>query len=417
VIATSRKHCIWVLAKYATAREQGFETRTVALAREWVRSGREVIIITSSANHFGVGLRQPRNRLDHVFGGVRLLVLRTLGYHKTASIRRVLSWLHFEWRVLREALDDLPQPDIIIVSSLSLFSVLNGIRLARKYRCSWVFEVRDIWPLTLREYAHASAFHPLVIVMAAIERIGYRSAARTVGTMPNLTPHATHVAGRYVSCAFMPFGCTPASVRQSAVSDGNLDGGTPHSAFPLVIGYAGAIGIANALESLVEAIVKLKNDSRFRFVILGNGALRSSFMQRTEGCNNVKWIDWIARDRVPDIIGDCDILYYSARKSRLWQYGTSPNKLIDYLAAGKPVIASYSGFQSIINEARCGEFVPAEDTDALIEALERYSTMSRSALIQMGVNGRDWLFENRSWHRIATDYLSLLDEIKVRESR
>jgi glycosyltransferase involved in cell wall biosynthesis len=409
--------CIWVLAKYATAREQGFETRTVSLAREWVRLGRKVIIITSSANHFGVGYRQPLKRIDYDFDGVRVLVLRTFGYRESASIRRVLSWLHFEWRVLRQRLDDLPKPDVIIVTSLSLFSVLNGIRLARKYRCPWVFEVRDIWPLTLREYSGASKFHPLVIVMSILERLGYRSAARTVGTMPNLSPHATHVAGRYIPCAFMPFGCTPESVRQNAVPVSGQESETRRSVHPLVIGYAGAIGIANALESLVEAIIKLKDDGRFRFVIIGNGALRPSFMRQTEGCANVEWIDWIARDRVPEFIEGCDVLYYSARKSRLWEYGASPNKLIDYLAAGKPVIASYSGFQSIINEGRCGDFIQAEDANALIETFERYSAMSRSTLIEMGANGRDWLLKNRSWHRIASNYLSLLDEIDVHLSR
>ena len=62
-----------------------------------------------------------------------------------------MSWLHFEWRLLRSDGNSLPRPDAIIVSSLSILTILNGLWIRRRYRTRLIFEIRDIWPLTLVE--------------------------------------------------------------------------------------------------------------------------------------------------------------------------------------------------------------------------------------------------------------------------
>lgn len=405
------KGCIWVLAKYATAREQGFETRTVALAREWAATGRDVVIISSTSNHILRPEDQQQSRKDLNVDGVRIVVLRTLAYRKTASLRRVLSWLHFEWRVFRERLSDLPRPDVIIVTSLSLFSVLNGIRLARKFRCPWVFEVRDIWPLTLTEEGGFSRWHPLALLMAWLERIGYRRSDLTVGTMPNLTPHATRVAGRDVPCVSIPFGFDPAVAPQLATPAPRPALQIEREGASLVVGYAGSMGIANALDNLIAAAVALRDDSRFRFIMLGDGDMRATYMVNTADCPHVLWLGKVPREEVHAVLRQCDLLYFAAHPSKVWESGMSLNKLTDYLLAAKPVLGSYSGFPSILNEASCGEFLPAGDTAALIDALRRYEAMPLERRNALGHAGRAWLFANRTWQHLAAGYLSRLDRL------
>jgi glycosyltransferase involved in cell wall biosynthesis len=408
-----KKRCIWVLAKYATAREQGFETRTIAIAREWVRAGRDVVILSSSANHFSRPTA-ARAREDYWFDGVRMVVLRTLGYRTTASIRRVLSWLHFEWRILRTQLDDLPRPDVIIVTSLSLFSVLNGARLARKFQVPWVFEVRDIWPLTLTEEGGFSRWHPLTLVMQWIERMGYRQADLTVGTMPNLAPHASAIAGFPINCACVPFGFDPLLAPQPVPAPPRTELQMPRDDSTLTVGYAGSMGIANALDNLIEAAVALREDHRFRFVLLGDGDLRATYMANTAGCPHVHWLGKVPREEVHAVLTQCDILYFSAHPSRVWDSGMSLNKLTDYLLAAKPILGSYSGFPSILDEAGCGEFLPAGDTEAIVAALNRYAAQPREYLEKMGAAGRTWLFEHRTWGHLANEYLGLLDHLPPR---
>jgi glycosyltransferase involved in cell wall biosynthesis len=405
----SSKRCIWVIAKYATALEQGFETRTLALARQWVRAGREVVILSSSANHFTPTKPQRTPRADSIFEGVKMVVLRTMSYRKTASVRRVLSWFHFEWRIFREDLSDLPRPDVIVVSSLSLFSVLNGIRMARRFQCPWVFEVRDIWPLTLTEEGGVNSSHLLVRLMAFIERLGYLRAALTVGTMPNLSPHASKVAGREVICACIPFGFDPTSTPPIDAPVPRAELTVSRDENTLLIGYAGSIGVSNALNHVVDAAIRLRSDSRFRFLFLGDGDLRESLMARTRDCPSVTWLGKVPRHEVHSVLRQCDLLYFAAHPSKVWESGMSLNKVSDYLLAAKPILASYSGHPSILDEAGCGEFLPAGDTEAIVEALSRYAAKSRHELAEMGEAGRRWFFENRTWGHLASKYLCLLD--------
>jgi hypothetical protein len=140
---------IWIITKYASSFEEGFESRPFALAKEFAGKGHCCSIISSDSNHFGI---YPKyKRIYNVRQNFNLFVLRirTFKYKKTASLRRIISWIDFEIKLLFAPLNNFPRPDIIIVSSLSLLTILNGIRLRRLYSAKLIFEIRDIWPLTL----------------------------------------------------------------------------------------------------------------------------------------------------------------------------------------------------------------------------------------------------------------------------
>jgi glycosyltransferase involved in cell wall biosynthesis len=104
-------------------------------------------------------------------------------------------------------------------------------------------------------------------------------------------------------------------------------------------------------------------------------------------------------------------VYFSSLNSRVWKYGWSPNKIIDYMSAGKPILASYSGYVSMINEANCGFIVPAEEEDALYHQILEIAKMNSADLIQKGQNGRTWLFANRRWSSLASEYIKLIQSI------
>jgi glycosyltransferase involved in cell wall biosynthesis len=94
--------------------------------------------------------------------------------------------------------------------------------------------------------------------------------------------------------------------------------------------------------------------------------------------------------------------------SKVWQYGQSLNKVIDYMMAGKPVVASYTGFPSMINEANCGTYVPAGDVAALKDEIARYARMETQERLLIGARGKAWLIENRSYDKLAKEYLGII---------
>src|SRR5205085_9552432 len=89
----------------------------------------------------------------------------------------------------------------------------------------------------------------------------------------------------------------------------------------------------------------------------------------------------------------------------------SLNKLIDYMMAGKPIVGSYSGYPSMLNESGCGEFVPAGNAEALKKALARFAATTAEERQAMGRAGREWLMANRPWKVVARNYLALFDDL------
>jgi glycosyltransferase involved in cell wall biosynthesis len=92
----------------------------------------------------------------------------------------------------------------------------------------------------------------------------------------------------------------------------------------------------------------------------------------------------------------------------LAKYGLSRNKWIDYMYAGKPIICSYSGFQSMINEANSGSFVPYADADALSDEIMKYYKLPKNELESLGQNAKKYILENRSFTALAEEYLKFL---------
>lgn len=405
------KRTIWVLNKYASGHEDGFETRTMAIAREWVKASHACVVICSNANHL-IGNRDLPEPVEHrEFDGVHVVRLRTRRYDRTASAQRVFSWIDFERVVLTVDLSALPRPDVIVVSSLSLLSVISGMALARRFRCPWVFEVRDIWPLTLVEEGGVSPRHPFTMLLSGLERLAYNRAALVVGTMPNLMAHVRARVRRPVQIACIPFGFDPSAAPETLPVRTKTGNGPS-----LVVGYAGSIGVSNALDTLIECAVALRDDSRFRFVIAGDGDQREGLMAKARDCPNVFWVGRVPRREVHAILSSCDLLYFAAHRSKVWDYGMSLNKLTDYLLAARPILGSYSGYPSILNEAGCGRFVPASDTNALLRELSAFMEMREQDRVEMGRKGRQWLFENRTWARIAAKYITLLDPLVAQPS-
>ena len=178
-----------------------------------------------------------------------------------------------------------------------------------------------------------------------------------------------------------------------------------------VIGYAGSIGITNGLDSFIECAKRMSNDNRIIFALLGDGDSKANYIKETNGLENIIFIPKVKREEVASFLALCNILYFSSLKSKIWEYGWSPNKLIDYMMAEKPVLASYSGYQSMINEASSGFFIPAQNTDAIKSKLEEILLINSSDLALMGKNGKNWIIKNRDWDVVTKNYNDLITNL------
>ena len=171
------------------------------------------------------------------------------------------------------------------------------------------------------------------------------------------------------------------------------------------VAYAGSIGISNALDVLLE---RMQDDPRVHFVVLGDGDLRPAYEAKYGSLANLTFAPRIPKAMVNDFLSRRDLLYLSVHKCAVWDYGLSLNKLIDYMLAARPVVASYSGYPSMIDEACCGTFVPAGDPAALEQEIRRCAVMPVEERETMGARGRAWVLEHRAFRVLAQDYLRIM---------
>ena len=194
---------IWFISKYVCpTNRDGTGTRGFLLMSEFAKLGKKVTVFTSDSNHLINPPKLQNKTMHEQVSGVDIIWLKTLKYGKTKSLRRMLSWLDFEFKLFFLNKSKITKPDVIIVSSLSLLTIINGIIMKYRFGSKLVFEIRDIWPLLLTELKAFSKFNPLILGLGLIEKIGYRFSDMIIGTMPNLKFHLDKINVKRLLIAF-----------------------------------------------------------------------------------------------------------------------------------------------------------------------------------------------------------------------
>jgi glycosyltransferase involved in cell wall biosynthesis len=402
------KPCIWYVSKYvAPPAKVSAGGRGYLIMRELARMGYRSVIITSDSNQLAEVPVLEAPYLFQEVDGLQLCWVRTMKYGVAKSLRRIVSWLDFEWRLWRLPKDKLPGPDVVIVSSLSLLTILNGFLLRWRYRCRLVLEIRDIWPLTIIEEGGFSRWNPLVLGLGFIEKLGYRYADAIVGTMPNLGAHVAAVLGQSKLTHCIPMGVDEDTLMAGdALPADYVEKHLPKGKF--IVTHAGTIGITNALDTLLDCAESMQDNAEVHFLVVGEGDLRAHYQQKYAHLSNLSFAPRVPKQMVQSVLSHCDLLYFSVHVSEVWKYGQSLNKVIDYMLSGKPVVASYTGYPSMINEADCGSYVPAGDVAALRGEILRYVAMDATQREAIGRRGREWILANRRYETLAQNYLRIL---------
>ncbi|MEM7728638.1 MAG: glycosyltransferase family 4 protein [Pseudomonadota bacterium] len=400
---------IWLIAKYVVPpRIANVGSRGFRLLEQFARMGHTSVLITSDSNHLAEIDPVPGAIRETVEEGVRVYWLRTLKYRLANSKRRMASWLDFERRVMTLPIRRMPKPDIVIASSLSLLSVIGGAWIKRCTGAKLVVEIRDIWPLLLVEEGGWSPRNPLIRGLARVERFGYRQADIIVGTMPNLGAHVAKVLGEAKPTYCVPMGVEPSILEDPApLPDGYADTYLPDGVFKVV--YAGTVGVSNAMETFFACAERMAGRTDVRFVVVGSGYLLDDYKARHAHLPNLHFAPRVDKGQVQSVLRRADLLWFGVHPTPVLEYGQSLNKLTDYMLSGRPVVASYYGFPSMLNEAGSGSFVPANDPKALATEIDRYAAMNATERDAIGARGRKWLLDHRRYDALARLYLDILD--------
>lgn len=383
-------------------------TRSYEMARALVSHGHEVMMVCGTYGGGETGLSAPfsNGRRLGVVDGIQVIELDLAYSNSDGFLKRAWLFLKFATRSVGIALRE--KYDVVFATTTPLTAGIPGI-FARWLRGKpFVFEVRDLWPELPREMGVIT--NPVVLgAMSVLEWVSYRSATRCVGLSPGIVDGIARLGVPRDRIALVPNGCDleifaagqegwrPAGVRQG----------------DLLAAFTGTHGMANGLDSVLDAAAELKRRNRndIKLVLVGQGKLKPTLQDRAEreGLDNVVFHPPVSKVRLAGLMAETDVGMQILANVPAFYYGTSPNKFFDYIASGLPVLNNYPGWLAqMITDERCGFAVPPDNATAFADALEAAAS-DRNALRVMGENGRRLAMREFDRRILASRFVAWLE--------
>lgn len=393
----------WFVNQYSSTPETAMGGRHYYLAQELAKKGHKVYVIAGRYSHL---LRNPKQFdeqyfIEEIIPNFSFVWINLPEYQEAHSKQRVLNWFKFSW-LLRNMSNIIPaKPDVILYSSPSLIGYLGAKYLANKFRVPFIFEVRDIWPLTLMELGGHSSKHPFIKFMQWVEDRAYKKADYVFSNLYNAVEHMQTRGLDSSKFHWIPNGVSLEEVSQKQPLNAETLSQLPQNKF--IIGYTGTIGVANAIDDLIEAAKILSSNPQLHFVLVGSGKEKENLIKKVQSLNlhNITFIDAIPKKQIQSMLEQFDICYIGWQKNSLYRFGIAPNKLPEYLYAGKPIIHAFSGKGDIVQQAQAGITIEAEDPEAIVGAVQQLYNLTAEQRQQLGSNGKQFVLQHLEYAMIA----------------
>jgi len=393
---------IWIINQYASLPSTGIGTRHRHLARELVELGHEVSVIAARWSHLtrDTAAAEAAPSIEH-FEGFRFVSLNLMRYKHAHDKRRFVNWFYFAFKVLRARRLLNEKPDVILYSSPSLIGFLSAECLARRYKARLLFEVRDIWPMTLMQIGKISERHPVIRFFQWIENRAYRKADLILSNLPGAIDHMKTRGVREKDFKWIPNGVSLPEMQGSMALDPTVEVQIPKDKF--VVGFTGTLAVVASLQTLLDAAKLTLDDLDIVYVIVGHGmeGERLKARAKREGLTNVHFTGAVPKSQVQSAIVRFDACWIGWKQSPLYDFGVAANKLFDYFYAARPVLHSYSGKYDPVQSYGAGLSVPAQDPEKLAAAVRELKGVSLEQREEMGKNGREAVFAHHEYVKLA----------------
>jgi glycosyltransferase involved in cell wall biosynthesis len=402
---------ILLINHYAGSPKYGMEYRPYYLAREWVRMGHDVTILGASFSHLRIEQPKVKNDWDEeTLDGIRYLWLNTPWYRGNGAgrVRNILSFVRKGWLGARQCARRY-RPNLVIASSTYPLDSMFARRIAVISPAKLVHEVHDLWPLSPIELGGMSRRHPFIAMMQWAENYAYRKSDRVVSLLPLAAAHMEEHGMAPEKFCYIPNGIS--------LDEWTGDAGVLPQEHQEVlrqmkrrgrflVGYAGGHALSNALDSLLDAARRIRRKP-VSIVLTGKGAEKERLEKkaREEELTNVAFLPPVPKPLVPSLLQEFDACYLGWARSPLYRFGVCPNKLLDYMMAGKPIIHAIEAGNDLVAESRCGLSILPEDPDALAAAILEMSSKPAAELTALGRHGKAFVTAHHPYPHLARQFL------------
>jgi len=397
-------HILLIHQAFAALDDPG-GTRHHELSRHLTLLGHQVTVIASPVSYL-TGTTKTRLRwADRQADDLGITIIRawTLPALHRSFVWRVFSFFSFMFSSFWISLA-IPKVDLVWGTSPPIFQGITAWLVARLKGVPFLYEVRDLWPAFA--IAVGVLKNKLLIHLSQwLERFLYKRANHIVVNSPGFIDHVKSRGGSKIT--LIPNGADP------GMFDTQLSGRDFRSKHGLenryVVLYAGAHGMSNDLSVVLEAADLMQEEPNLVFVLLGDGKEKPALIERAQAkrLENVCFLPPLSKSEIPRALAAADACLAILKPIDLYKT-TYPNKVFDYMAAGKPVLLAIDGvIRTLVEQAQAGIFITPGNAQALVDGIRQLKNDPQSAQ-QMGNAGRAYVEQNYARAKIADQFNALL---------
>lgn len=376
----------------------------------------EVTVVTASPGYnLAEGVAVPRTRFvsTSIESGVKVIRVWTLPIHKVGLFAKGIGQLGLIVSMFVGGL--LAGPiDVIFIYSPPLTIGVAGLLLGRAKSAPYVLNVQDLFPQNAIDLGVLKGQVPIKFFETMELWVYKHSTLITLHSRGNAQhvlakTHGTEkieIVSNWVDLDEFPKN-TDSALRNSLGLEGAF-----------VVLFAGVMGYAQDLDIVIDAARILQTEKPIVFLLVGDGIEKQRLQSKVKKMNlkNVQFLPFVSKDRYPELVAASDVGLVTLRKSM--KTPVVPSKILGYMAAGKPCVASLnpeSDAISIVKNAGCGIVVPAEDPKALADAV-KWLFQSQKVAREMGDRGRHYAEEHFSKCAALDRYEQLLSNCFIQKT-
>ena len=395
---------ILMIDQYAGSPRMGMELRPFELCYEWNRLGCRTRIVAGSWSHLRrMNPRQTAKPFCCQERGVEFLLLPTPPYRGNGIGRaeNVFAFARGLWRVRRILAKEF-SPDAVIVSSTHPFDYRAASAAARLAGAKTVFELHDIWPLSLCELHGYQPGHPLMRLIDGECRRAFSHCDLVASILPRGEQYLQNRKIPFQNYALFPNGvsCSGTSLPPAKI----VSALTSHrSRYGSLVLYAGGSARANCMDDLVCLARECPE--------IGFAAIGGKGTPLPGAPENLIAVSSVEHGQLGVLLAMGDVLWLGTKPYEIYRYGVAMNKLFDYLASARPVIFSCACRENPVSLSGGGITVPAGDMIQTAGALRDLLRLSDDERNAMGRRGHDYVWKCHRYSVIAKDYLKRLEEL------
>jgi glycosyltransferase involved in cell wall biosynthesis len=394
--------------------------RLFEMAKRWVEEGHQISVVTCFPNH-------PTGVIPEQYRGMKFMIEQIDGITIYRNFvyatpnegfsKKVLGHISFVLSSIVQSMFRIEKPDVIIVSSPTLFSVISGYVFSLFRRAPFVFEVRDLWPDAIIKLGVLKNRF-VIRILESMEMFLYRRSTKVVVV--------THAFKKELSERGVPD--KKIEVITNGVDTTIFDKEilVPNDELRKEYGwgdrkillYVGAHGISQGLSTLIEVAKSMSDCKDALFVFVGEGSekLKIQELSNHYGLDNVQFISSLNKERIPLFYSTAYLSFVPLRNLPVFE-AYIPSKMFEILGSGCPIVASISGEAAEILERSQGAIVVEPEHITQIEHVVRQLLNNDKQRDQLSYQGYQFVKDNYSRAMLADRYLGVLEDIIKEQSR